>query len=322
MKVVVTGGNGFIAKHLIKKLLSNNHEVTVISRSINNRPDQSVNWIKQDYNETSKLASIFQSKDVIFHLASSLRHYPQHQIVKVNQELTSTIVKACNQCSTPPKFIFVSSQAAGGPSSRGIPRSEIEQDKPVSFYGKSKLESEYEVKRLESWWTIQRPPAVFGSHEKDILNYINMIRKGFEFHIGNEQRLFSWVYVNDVVTTLVESVRFDALDKKVWYIRSGDTNWNEFAVTIRDILENRNLYKFVIPVYSVKMLGHIFTLLELIIKKPLLLNKDKINELLHNDWRCDDTFFRQTTNWVSIYSLKDALTETITWIQKENSNDQ
>ncbi|MCX7835303.1 MAG: NAD(P)-dependent oxidoreductase [bacterium] len=315
MKLVITGGSGFIATHCIQYFQRQNHEITVLSRSRPNKNLRDVFWYSVSYEDEEKLKKILFSKDVIFHIASSLRYFPIQKIVEVNEQLTAKIVTICNQLTSPPKFVLVSSQAAGGPSIQGRPRNEQDASEPISYYGMSKLASEKKLYSSDFWWTIQRPPAVFGPEEKDIVHFLKLAKKGITIQIGNQERKFSWIYVHDVITSLEKCIYHDDLKHKFWYVRSGDTTWNEFAHTVVQILQ-RKVVSVKLPEIVIPIVKNVSSLKEKFTQKPTLLNEDKLRELVIPDWRCDDTFFRNVTHWKPTYSLQSALQETLQWLEK------
>ena len=65
MKILVTGGSGFIGSHLVGKLMAEGHNVSVLDVR---RPVQDVEWLRKDIRED--LGTAFTDFDVIFHLAA------------------------------------------------------------------------------------------------------------------------------------------------------------------------------------------------------------------------------------------------------------
>lgn len=65
MKILVTGGSGFIGSHLVQKLLDEGFNVSVLDLR---KPVQDVEWIKKDTRED--LGNAFSDFDFVFHLAA------------------------------------------------------------------------------------------------------------------------------------------------------------------------------------------------------------------------------------------------------------
>src|SRR5690349_991528 len=74
MKVLVTGGAGYIGSFMVKSLVGDNHEVTVIDnleRGSEDRVDKSAKFIKLDIRDESGLDELFKSSGIeaILHFA-------------------------------------------------------------------------------------------------------------------------------------------------------------------------------------------------------------------------------------------------------------
>ncbi len=73
MKILVTGGAGFIGSHVNKLLLDQNHQVTVVdnlSHGSKDNLDSRVNFIQEDLNDQPKLEEILPGHDAVIHMAS------------------------------------------------------------------------------------------------------------------------------------------------------------------------------------------------------------------------------------------------------------
>ena len=70
-KIVITGGNGFIAKHVIKKLTSLGYEITVIDR-FQNPTTKNTNYILGDIRENNLIKDVMSKNDGVINLAGIL----------------------------------------------------------------------------------------------------------------------------------------------------------------------------------------------------------------------------------------------------------
>ena len=73
----------------------------------------------------------------------------------------------------------MSSQSAGGPARDGRPVAEGDPARPVSDYGRSKLEGERAVAR--GWpgpWIVLRPGVLYGARDRGLLTYFRMAARG------------------------------------------------------------------------------------------------------------------------------------------------
>ncbi|MCK4696101.1 MAG: NAD-dependent epimerase/dehydratase family protein, partial [Candidatus Cloacimonetes bacterium] len=148
-KIIITGANGFIGSFLTKKLLENDFEVTSLVRygsNIDLLPENS-NIVFIDYDDEKKVQNVFQNKEILIHCAALTRALNWDFYKKINIDLTAKLVDSFNSTQSLKQFIFLSSQAAAGPSIEGEPLSENDVEHPISLYGKSKLEAENIIKQ-------------------------------------------------------------------------------------------------------------------------------------------------------------------------------
>ena len=118
--------------------------------------------------------------DWVIHLAGALKGFRQEDLQRVNRDGTRRLIEAC-QAHAPrlSRFVLVSSLAALGPSPGGaLPIPEDAPAKPLTWYGRSKLEGENVLRGSGLPWTIVRPPVVFGPRDRDLLSYFRIARRG------------------------------------------------------------------------------------------------------------------------------------------------
>ena len=154
MKFLVTGGAGYIGSHMVKFLLSKNHEVTVydnLSSAKSNR-NYGANFKKLDLLNLKKLDKELSNSqfDAVFHFAAlsivsesekkSKKYYNNNVIGTKNLINTMMKYKINN-------FVFSSSASVyGKPNSNKI--SENHKMKPISNYGKNKKEIEIYLNKM------------------------------------------------------------------------------------------------------------------------------------------------------------------------------
>ena len=213
--ILVTGGTGFIGRHLVDRLVSLNHQVTIIDNlSVSNRKNlpQSVNFIKAQVQDPKLNDLIKEIKpEVIYHLAAE-----NSVLSSIDKTLTSNVIGTYNLLNAAKnnqvrQFIFTSSAAVYG-DAKTFPITETHPLKPISAYGISKLVSELHLKLFESHFntTIFRFANVYGPGQnstseggvvaifiKKLLNHLQPTLYGS----GTQTRDF--VFVDDVVDALI-----------------------------------------------------------------------------------------------------------------------
>jgi len=145
MKILVTGGAGYIGSVLVNKLIEQGHEVNVIddlSNGFSENIDQRANFTKGSILDKSNLNQALEGVEVVYHLAAKIRveegEAKPELYKKVNIGGTLDLIKACVDKKIK-KFIFASTAAVYGDPEE-FPVNENSKTNPVNVYGATKLE--------------------------------------------------------------------------------------------------------------------------------------------------------------------------------------
>lgn len=220
MKALVTGGAGFIGHHLVKRLLADGHEVTVIDNLstglFENIEDLDCRFVEA-YIESVNYEALTIEHDVLFHLAApvsveeSLRD-PGKYYSEIALASNSLIEWSINQgCKT----IVIASTAAVYGASEDIPFGEDSPLKPMSPYAKAKLMTEHvledHLQVSEINGTALRFFNVYGEGQRDEGGYLSAVPIFLNQYesfkpitvTGDGQQTRDWVYVGDVVEACI-----------------------------------------------------------------------------------------------------------------------
>lgn len=152
MKAIVTGGCGFIASHVVDRLVKQGHEVTVIDNmstgyieNVQHHLDsEAIKLLKFDLGDMEKTKEALKNQDAIFHLAANadVRHGLEDTFRDIDRNLivTYNVLEAMRLNDV--KQIIFSSTAAGYGEPDVFPTPETYHPKQKSFYGASKLACE------------------------------------------------------------------------------------------------------------------------------------------------------------------------------------
>ncbi len=161
MKVLVTGGAGYIGTELITLLIANSEVDKVIVYDNLSRPNfnmflglrlqkhQKISFVKGELLDTRALKKILKDVDVVYHLAAKVTtpfaNADAHAYEQINHWGTAELVYAIED-SDVKRFIYTSSTGVYGSSK--IPAHEDTPPDPQTFYAVSKLRGEEHVRRL------------------------------------------------------------------------------------------------------------------------------------------------------------------------------
>jgi UDP-glucose 4-epimerase len=145
MKILVTGGAGYIGSVLVNKLIEQGHKVNVIddlSNGFRENIDKRAIFTEGSILDKDNLNKALEGVEVVYHLAAKIRveegEAKPELYKKVNIEGTLDLIKACADRKIN-KFIFASTAAVYGDPEE-FPVNENSKTNPVNVYGATKLE--------------------------------------------------------------------------------------------------------------------------------------------------------------------------------------
>jgi uncharacterized protein YbjT (DUF2867 family) len=198
VKVLVTGGTGFVGTHLVNRLLHRGHAVAVLARNpekTRNRYNRPVEAVPGDVLEPESLASAAAGRDAIVHLVGIIHETKEQTFDRMHREAAENVVAAA-RTSGVRRLLHMSAMGAS-------------EDAP-SQYGRTKAAGENAVRASGLDWTVFRPSIIFGPGDGfvSLLAPIVRLNPGFIPVIGPGTTRFQPVSVYDV-----SRVYADALEK-------------------------------------------------------------------------------------------------------------
>ena len=184
MNVLVTGSNGFIGKNLIIHLNELNINVLTYTRE----------------NSIQDLPDLIKKSNFIIHLAGENRPKNEKDFNIVNVQLTKSICESIRFTGKHIPIILASSTQAAFDSA----------------YGKSKLEAELILKKLESDTGnpihIYRLPGVFGKwckpdYNSVVATFCYNVSNNLSIQVHDSSSELSLVYIDDVVEEFVKIIQ-------------------------------------------------------------------------------------------------------------------
>lgn len=323
MKVLVTGGNGFIGSFLVEQLLNDGHAVRCLVRRTSN-----LQWLKDldielfygELRDPSTLVAAVDDIDLVYHLAGVTRGRREADYIEGNYTATVNLLHACqNVGSASQKFVFVSSQAAGGPSPNGKLLTESEAQHPISAYGRSKLLAERAVLKFAQQRpaTIVRPPSVYGPRDVEFFKLFQNTRYGFLPVAGNGSQRISIIHVADLIRGLFLAGFREEANAELFFLSSDDhISYNELAQLIAGAM-GKKIRLIHIPLTLVKPVFTAADFTASLSKKASMLNRDKFEELKQAAWLCSNLKAKARLDFEPQIGLKDGLARTAQWYRQK-----
>ena len=215
MRYVVTGGAGFVGSHLVKLLVKNGHDVTVIDNLIKGKKEnlshviEIIKFLNLDIRDYQELRKNLMNIDGVFHQAaltivqdSFERPEEYHE---VNVLGTENIFKLANENNF--KVVYASSSSIYG-NTTTIPIHENSEKNPINPYGVTKLDDEKLAKKYHNLGL-----SVIG------LRYFNVYGPGEIF--------------KQTTSSMILQLAFQAINiGKVRLFEFGDQNFDDILNTI------------------------------------------------------------------------------------------
>lgn len=322
MKAFITGATGFVGSHLADKLLAKNYDIYCLKRktsSLKWLEGKNVNYIDGDLFSNEVLRKTIKDMDYVFHVAGVVKAKTKEGFYKGNYEATKNLLEITNEVNPHiKKFVFISSQAAAGPTLTDKPTDENTIPEPITTYGITKLKAEQEVEKYAGKFpvTIIRPPAVFGPRDTEILIYFKTFSKGLNSVIGFDAKYLSLVYVEDLADGIVLAAEKDIANGQKYFICMDKAyNWDEIGSVTSKLLGKRAI-KIRLPhsvVYSVGYLAELFSTFS---KNPATLNVEKCKDITQLKWVCSNEKAKRELGFEAMYSLEEGFKKTIDWYRK------
>lgn len=219
MRVLVTGGAGFIGSHLVDYLLRDGHEVVALDNLSLGRKENIAHqmenkhfkFIQADAAVFTELAEVFKQNafDMVFHMAANSDIQKGGQDPTVDYELTFLTtfqVLRCMKDYGVKKLVFASTSAIYGETT-DVLHENYGPLQPVSLYGANKLASEAYITAFSANYGIQawitRFPNVVGERFTHgvIYDFVKKLQKDptrLEV-LGNGEQFKPYLYVKDLV---------------------------------------------------------------------------------------------------------------------------
>ena len=211
-RVAITGATGFIGRHVAADLVARGTEVRSIVRPGSRHQPPAGTTLVQAPLDAAALRAGFSDVDVVVHLAGVVSAVDARVFTAVNVEGTRAVAAAARDAGA--RLVHVSSLAAAGPAPAGAPHREEDPPRPLTPYGRSKLESERIVNATSGLRAvILRPGVVYGPTDRAVFPLFQAAQRGILPLVGRAGAAYTFIHVSDLVRAILAAV--DAMESDV-----------------------------------------------------------------------------------------------------------
>lgn len=254
MKILITGGTGFIGKHLVKRLTSDEHQVTVLTRSKRTSKNRFLSYREWDGKSMPPAIGLY---DVVINLAGASiaegKWTPQRKqlIMDSRQEATEACVNYINQSPNPPK-VFISASGVGyyGATAQG----EVNEQSPVGDDFPAKVCEEWEqAARKANCRNVQlRIAVVLGKEGGALEKMVPIYRMCLGGRFASGKQGFPWIHIDDIIKIIYLSIENESIKGPINASAPQIVDQATFSDTLGTVVGRPDL--FIVPKFGLKLL--------------------------------------------------------------------
>lgn len=213
MKVLVTGGTGFLGRRIVSEL-AQRHELRLLVRPTASRErfPPGVEFAQGDVTDRESLDRAMAGCDAVVHAAALVKILaPPSEFDRINLGGMENVLRAAEEAGSVGKVVYVSSFIALGPSEKGPGRTldetaEVEDREWINDYERTKALADRRARRAIAEGAplnVVYPGVIYGPGEMTegnivVRHVLDLIRRKLPALIGSPDRLWNYVFVEDV----------------------------------------------------------------------------------------------------------------------------
>lgn len=254
MKILITGGAGFIGSSIAKDLLKDGDDIIVYDyrndiKSLKGIKDQ-IRIVKCDIRNYNSLKKESRSVDGIIHLAAISRviwcYKKPRECVDINVQGTINVLESARKSPSKPWVIFGSSREVYS-ELKNLPASENSPLKPINIYGITKLIGEQLCQRYHANYGLNigvlRFSNVYGNRydilDRVIPKFILNALSDKEIIIQGGNQIFDFTHINDTISgikKMIQKISFsknsDSHTHYIYHILTGCPTTLQYLIRI------------------------------------------------------------------------------------------
>jgi len=305
MRLLITGGNGFVGKALSIEAFRRGFNVRAAVRESSSLPNYIDVLSVGDIDSSTDWLYALKCCDVVIHLAARVHNRIENQenpfdeYRKINVEATLKLARQA-AASGVRRFIFISSIGVNGAETNSIPFSNLSKPVPHSPYAMSKYEAELKLYELALDTGMEivtiRPPLIYGPNAPG--NFGSLLRwlmRGMPLPFGlANKNCRSFVALDNLIDLIITCVLHPRAANQIFLVSDReDVSTKELLQRLGKAM-NKSVLLIPVPIGFLVLLAS-------------LLGKKKIVQSLIGSLQLDINHTCEILNWYPPISLDEGL---------------
>lgn len=323
MTVLLTGGSGFLGSHIAEQLSKKGVRVRALVRATSDtrflKTLPGVELCNGAVGDLKSLELAAQGVEAVVHAAGLVRARSPEEFHRVNAGGTENALRAARSAGNLRRFVLVSSVAAVGPSDHeGRPVPSDRKPRPITHYGRSKLEAERSALALSQDLpvTIVRPPAIYGPRDREILAFFKALKSRVLPYMGSAESKLSMIFGSDAAAACVSAIDADVPTGSRYFVDDGSVyTFSDLVHAAESAFGKRAWLRFPLPkrvIWTAALASEVYGRAT---RRAVMLTRDKCNELFEQ-WVCDSSAAQRELGWQPRVSLEHGMRLTVDWYRQ------
>ena len=308
-----------MGSHVVDLLIQKGVSVRCLlrpQRSLEVFGEREIEVFRGDLRGAEGLAEAVDGVDSVIHVAGLIGARSPAEFMTVNMGGTrrlAEVVAARNPACR--RFVYVSSQAAAGPSPDGVPIDETAAPNPLTHYGRSKLAGERVLAEALGPvpFTVVRPPAIYGPKDEALLPIFQLAAKGWTADLDGRGRLFNLLHAEDVAHGIVEACLSDTAAGGTYFLSDGPGCSHSGMARILGQAFGHRLRRIPVPDFLLDLAAAVTDELAGLAGVASVFGRQKAIEFKARWWLCSAARAHADFGWEPRVPPETGLIETARW---------